>query len=99
MKTRICTNRTGGSSAWAPRRPWAAMGFMAILAALVSNACVATGPAEIVPPSEAAPTSTPVNIPIADGFDFPVGRTGTVTEAKDRDSWYNAQDFTVNDHL
>ena len=42
---------------------------------------------------------TPVNIPISDGFDYAVGRTGHVTEARDGDGWYNAQDLGENNHL
>lgn len=42
---------------------------------------------------------SPVNIPVSDGFDYPVGRKGPVTQAKDGDGWYNAQDFRENDHL
>ncbi len=41
----------------------------------------------------------PHQIPLAEGFDYPVGKTKTVTQKKDKDGWYNAQDFTVNDHL
>ena len=32
---------------------------------------------------------------ISDGFDYPVGETGYVTEDHDGDGWYNAQDFGV----
>ena len=38
-------------------------------------------------------------IPVSNGFDYPVGDTGYVTEANDGDGWYNAQDFGVNNHL
>ncbi|HEV7646253.1 MAG TPA: M23 family metallopeptidase [Pyrinomonadaceae bacterium] len=41
----------------------------------------------------------PQQIPLAEGFDYPVGKTKTVTQKKDKDGWYNAQDFTVNNHL
>lgn len=51
-----------------------------------------TGQTEVTQP-------TPVNIPVSDGFDYPVGRTGRVTEAKDNDGWYNAQDLGENNHL
>lgn len=44
-------------------------------------------------------STTPQNIPRADGFDYPISKNRTVTEAKDKDDWYNAQDFTVNNHL
>ena len=37
---------------------------------------------------------------IADKFSYPVGKTETLTEAKDKkDDWYNALDFGVNNHL
>lgn len=37
---------------------------------------------------------------VADKFAYPIGKTETVTQAKDKkDDWYNAQDFTVNNHL
>jgi murein DD-endopeptidase MepM/ murein hydrolase activator NlpD len=42
---------------------------------------------------------TPTNIPVSDGFDYPVGRAARVTEAKDGDGWYNAQDLGENNHL
>ncbi len=46
-----------------------------------------------------APTPTAPKI-IADKFAYPIGKTETATQAKDRkDDWYNAQDFTVNTHL
>ncbi len=41
----------------------------------------------------------PEQIPIADGFAYPVGKTPTVTQKRDGDGWYNAQDFTENEHL
>jgi len=37
---------------------------------------------------------------IAAGFAYPIGKTETATQAKDRkDEWYNAQDFGANNHL
>lgn len=37
---------------------------------------------------------------VADGFAYPVGKTETVTQAKDKkDEWYNALDFGENKHL
>jgi hypothetical protein len=36
---------------------------------------------------------------VSNGFDYPVGETGYVTQANDGDGWYNAQDFRVNNHL
>ena len=46
-----------------------------------------------------APTPTPPKI-IADRFAYPIGKTGAITQAKDKkDDWYNALDFTENNHL
>lgn len=36
---------------------------------------------------------------VADSFAYPVGKTEVVTQKKDKDEWYNAQDFTENSHL
>ncbi len=47
---------------------------------------------------ETAPTPTPKTI--ADSFAYPIGKTETSTQAKDKkDDWYNAQDFGENNHL
>ncbi|HVG32376.1 MAG TPA: M23 family metallopeptidase [Pyrinomonadaceae bacterium] len=46
-----------------------------------------------------AEQTTPIVIPVSDGFDYAVGNTRYVTEANDKDGWYNAQDFGENDHL
>jgi murein DD-endopeptidase MepM/ murein hydrolase activator NlpD len=48
--------------------------------------------------TEARPTPSPKII--AGNFAYPIGKTETSTEAKDRkDEWYNAQDFGANNHL
>jgi murein DD-endopeptidase MepM/ murein hydrolase activator NlpD len=39
------------------------------------------------------------DVPVADGFDYPVGRGRAVTPKLDGDGWYNAQDFNENQHL
>lgn len=45
-----------------------------------------------------SPTPSPKII--AQTFAYPIGKTETVTQAKDKkDEWYNAQDFTRNNHL
>lgn len=37
---------------------------------------------------------------VAEKFAYPVGKTGVLTQAKDKkDDWYNAQDFGENNHL
>lgn len=43
--------------------------------------------------------STPASGPVADSFAYPIGKAEKVTQAKDGDEWYNAQDFGKNDHL
>jgi murein DD-endopeptidase MepM/ murein hydrolase activator NlpD len=48
------------------------------------------------------PNSTPTpktTSRIADSFAYPVGKQETVTQAKDKDEWYNALDFGASDHL
>ncbi len=46
------------------------------------------------------PQPTPIiKIKFADSFAYPISPNEFVTEAKDRDEWYNAQDFGENDHL
>ncbi|HRI04449.1 MAG TPA: M23 family metallopeptidase [Pyrinomonadaceae bacterium] len=36
---------------------------------------------------------------IANNFAYPIGKTESVTQAKDRDDWYNALEFGENAHL
>ncbi len=51
------------------------------------------------PQTLTTPEKTPPPI-IADKFAYLVGKTGSLTQSKDKkDNWYNAQDFTVNTHL
>lgn len=38
-------------------------------------------------------------ITIAESFAYPIGKKEVVSQAKDNDEWYNAQDFGENDHL
>jgi len=46
-----------------------------------------------------SPTPTPPLI-IAEKFAYPIGKTETITQAKDKkDDWYNALDFAENNHL
>lgn len=48
------------------------------------------------------PTPTPTAAPkiIAQKFAYPIGKTETVTQAKDqKDEWFNAQDFGENNRL
>ena len=48
-----------------------------------------------------AATATP-SVPkiVAEKFAYPVGKTGVLTQAKDKkDDWYNALDFGANNHL
>ncbi len=47
----------------------------------------------------AQPTPSQSKI-VAEKFAYPVGKTGVLTEAKDKkDDWYNALDFGANNHL
>ena len=50
-------------------------------------------------PKRAIAPAPAQEIPVADGFDYPVGKTRAVTQKRDGDGWYNAQDFTENQHL
>jgi murein DD-endopeptidase MepM/ murein hydrolase activator NlpD len=50
-------------------------------------------------PTTVNASPTPLIIPTSDGFDYPVGKTGRVTQANDGDGWYTAQDFGENNHL
>lgn len=36
---------------------------------------------------------------VAKTFAYPIGKSETVTQKKDKDDWYNALDFGENDHL
>ena len=50
-------------------------------------------------PNNSSAQKSPPKI-IADKFAYPIGATESITQAKDRkDDWYNAQDFTRNNHL
>ena len=51
------------------------------------------------PVARVTPTPETRKVVVADHFAYPIGKTETVTQAKDRDEWYNAQDFGQNDHL
>lgn len=65
---------------------------------LITISCVAKQDAQTANNSN-TPQKPPLKI-IADRFAYPIGKTETITEAKDRkDNWYNAQDFGVNNHL
>ncbi len=47
----------------------------------------------------APPPAPEVEIPLSDGFDYPVGESGAVTAPKDGDGWYNALSFGRQRHL
>ena len=63
----------------------------------------ATPQAKLAQPSQTPePEAAPLFIPVSDGFVYPVGearRVKHLTQAKDGDGWYNAQDFGKNNHL
>lgn len=65
-------------------------------AVIISFACQTTetarnGTPKIIPPQNA--------VAIAKNFAYPVGKIEFVTQAKDRDEWYNALDFGADAHL
>lgn len=65
----------------------------ALVGLLAANLLSCSAPPAHEPPPVAR-TITP-----ADSFAYPVGKTEAVTQARDRDDWYNAQDFGENNHL
>lgn len=68
--------------------------FTAALQSTPSAYAQAAGSAAAVPAQPVAPKI------IAHKFAYPVGKTETVTQAKDsKDEWYNANDFGVKHHL
>ena len=69
------------------------LGFTLLMLITLSGACrkLPTSTSGIVPAS--------AGIPLADGFAYPIGEKSRVTQARDGDGWYNAQDFGENDHL
>lgn len=78
--------------------------LLALFVAIGTNACTRSSGGPSTPPTASPslapnPAATPPEVPLVDGFEYPIGSTGKVTQAKDRDPWYNAQDFTVNNHL
>ena len=42
---------------------------------------------------------SPKQIPVSDGFDYPVGPEKGITGGRDGDGWYNANDFGNDRHL
>src|SRR5215213_1333311 len=72
--------------------------FIAVCLAALAG-CKAVPLTEAQPNQNQAAASPTPRI-IADRFAYPIGKTETVTEAKDKkDEWYNALDFGANDHL
>jgi len=73
-----------------------------ILAALSGGAWYASRrlpEVEKTAPANPAISSTPLIIPVSDGFDYPVGTSKRTTQANDGDGWYNARDFGESNHL
>jgi len=66
--------------------------FCVFVLGLVALACADVAPQPAPPPSDKP-------VVIAKSFAYPIGKKETVTQAKDRDDWYNAQDFGQNTHL
>ena len=65
------------------------------LSTVVPGISCKPGPAAL---ATLTPTPTPA-VRAADSFAYAVGSKSYVTEAKDADGWYNAQDLGENDHL
>jgi murein DD-endopeptidase MepM/ murein hydrolase activator NlpD len=75
------------------------MGLIRISCVLILSASVfaCSGSKSSNEPPDVPPVEKP--LPIANSFAYPIGKTEKVTEAKDKDEWYDAQDFGQNDHL
>lgn len=72
---------------------------IAVTALLLFAACGGETKTNAGGDTAASPTpESPVQV-VADMFAYPIGKTETVTQAKDRDDWYNALDFGASDHL
>lgn len=71
--------------------------FIAILS-FISVSCLNPS-AQINANSNQSPTLSPKPVAIADSFAYPVSKSETVTQRKDKDTWYNALDFGQNYHL
>jgi murein DD-endopeptidase MepM/ murein hydrolase activator NlpD len=46
-----------------------------------------------------APGATPGEVEVADHFAYPIGKTETVTQTKDKDDWYNELEFGKDGNL
>ena len=71
--------------------------FVIFLLSLISGNSCQTSPSQT---SSNQTPQTQISTIIAKSFAFPTGEKEFITEAKDKkDDWYNAQDFTANNHL
>ncbi len=69
---------------------------------LIFTGCLQFACGDVASTQTVKPTPTPPAAPkiIAQKFAYPVGKTETLTQAKDKkDEWYNALDFGENNHL
>src|ERR1700759_4418497 len=64
---------------------------------MLGGSCASTDSESVSPPPR-PPSATP-DIPVANEFAYPVGKTEKVTEARDKDEWYVALEFGQTDHL
>lgn len=69
-------------------------GYLVAASLLLSVGCAMRPKADVQMPSP-----SPAPLPVAEHFAYPIGPKETVTEAKDKDGWYDAQDLGDNDHL
>jgi murein DD-endopeptidase MepM/ murein hydrolase activator NlpD len=67
---------------------------------MLSCAIACVQPSAQVSTSDSSPTSGGTKSKtIAEAFAYPISKSEVVTQKKDKDDWYNALDFGVNDHL
>lgn len=77
--------------------------FIIIFLLSLQSACRQTEKAVATePPSTTTPAGTTnITVPTfpSETFAYPIGKVNFITEKKDRDDWYNAQNFGENRHL
>jgi murein DD-endopeptidase MepM/ murein hydrolase activator NlpD len=66
---------------------------------LLGTATPGPAPAALIEAAVPKPAPRETEIPLSDGFDLPVGESGSATAEKDGDGWYNAQGFGRRRHL
>jgi murein DD-endopeptidase MepM/ murein hydrolase activator NlpD len=72
---------------------------IAFLILMITVCCAACSGPNLAAVEAQKADANPTEVPLADSFDYPIGKTKNATQKKDKDGWYNAQDFGANDHL